>query len=99
MFVNLTIDGAKLAVSTGVALGVNSLIAAPLLTIGWSLLAVTIGVFALGVGVSFALYWLDDYFKISESIIKNIKNRKRNVFVGTPTADQFFNMWGRYSRG
>ncbi|MCC8458423.1 hypothetical protein [Photorhabdus aegyptia] len=99
LFVNLTIDGAKLAVSTGVALGVNSLIAAPLLTIGWSLLAVTIGVFALGVGVSFALYWLDDYFKISESIIKNIKNRKRNVFVGTPTADQFFNMWGRYSRG
>lgn len=100
LFVNLTMDGAKLAVSIGVASAANTFIVAPLLTIGWSLLAVSLGVFALGIGVSFALYWLDDHFKISESIIKNLKNGKRNnIPVGTPTADQFFNMWGRYSRG
>ncbi len=92
LFVNLTIDGAKLAISIGIATAANTLIVSPLLAVGGSLMLVALGVFALGVGVSFALYWLDDYFKISERIIKNIKNRKRNVLVVTPTADKFFNI-------
>ncbi|WP_242689571.1 hypothetical protein [Photorhabdus cinerea] len=99
LFVNLTIDGAKLAISIGVASTANTLIVAPLLAVGWSLMAVTLGVFLLGVGVSFALYWLDDHFKVSETIIKNLKNSNRKVNPTPYHPDQLFNMWGRFSRG
>ncbi|KOY62955.1 hypothetical protein AM629_05720 [Photorhabdus heterorhabditis] len=99
LFVNLTIDGAKLAISIGVASTANTLIVAPLLAVGWSLMAVTLGVFLLGVGVSFALYWLDDHFKVSETIIKSLKNSNRKVNPTPYHPDQLFNMWGRFSRG
>ncbi|KOY62957.1 hypothetical protein AM629_05735 [Photorhabdus heterorhabditis] len=58
---------------------------------------VALGVFTIGFLTSLALYWLDDHFKISETIIKNIKNRKVNPTPYHP--DQLFNMWGRLSRG
>ncbi|TNH43330.1 hypothetical protein EP164_12310 [Photorhabdus luminescens subsp. sonorensis] len=97
LFVNLTMDGAKLAISIGIATAANTLIVSPLLAVGGSLMLVVLGVFAIGFLTSLALYWLDDHFKISETIIKNIKNKKINQTPYHP--DQFFNMWGRYSRG
>ncbi|WP_246593388.1 hypothetical protein [Photorhabdus akhurstii] len=97
LFVNLTMDGAKLAISIGIATAANTLIVSPLLAVGGSLMLVALGVFAIGFLTSLALYWLDDHFKISETIIKNIKNKKTNPAPYHP--DQFFNMWGRFSRG
>ncbi|OCQ52260.1 hypothetical protein Ppb6_02333 [Photorhabdus australis subsp. thailandensis] len=97
LFVNLTIDGAKLAISVGIATAANTLLVSPLLAVGGSLMLVALGVFAIGFLTSLALYWLDDHFKISETIIKNIKSRKVNPTPYHP--DQFFNMWGRLSRG
>ncbi|OCA56528.1 hypothetical protein [Photorhabdus namnaonensis] len=97
LFVNLTMDGAKLAISIGIATAANTLIVSPLLAVGGSLMLVALGVFAIGFLTSLALYWLDDHFKISETIIKNIKNKKTNSTPYHP--DQFFNMWGRFSRG
>ncbi|WP_262499850.1 hypothetical protein [Photorhabdus heterorhabditis] len=99
LFVNLTIDGAKLAISVGIATAANTLLVSPVLAIGGSLMLVTLGVFLLGVGISFALYWLDDHFKISETIIKNLKNSNRKVNPTPYHPDQLFNMWGRLSRG
>ncbi|CAQ82882.1 MULTISPECIES: hypothetical protein [Photorhabdus] len=97
LFVNLTIDGAKLAISIGIATAANTLLVSPLLAIGGSLMLVTLGVFAIGFLTSLALYWLDDHFKMSETVIKNIKNKKINSTPYHP--DQFLNMWGRFSRG
>ncbi|MCG3469328.1 hypothetical protein L7750_02620 [Xenorhabdus bovienii] len=81
LFVNLTMDGAKLAVSIGVASAVKGLVVTPILALGGSLMLVTLGVFAIGILVSFSLYWLDDHFKISETIIKNLKNPKRTLYL------------------
>ncbi|WP_321192239.1 hypothetical protein [Photorhabdus akhurstii] len=97
LFVNLTMDGAKLAISIGIATAANTLIVSPLLAVGGSLMLVALGVFAIGFLTYLSLYWLDDHFKISETIIKNIKNKKTNPTPYHP--DQFFNMWGRFSRG
>ncbi|WP_445375252.1 hypothetical protein ACSLVK_05580 [Photorhabdus tasmaniensis] len=97
LFINLTMDAVKLAISIGVATAANTLLVSPVLAVGGSLLLVTLGVFVIGIGVSYALFMLDDYFKISETIIKNIKNKKINPTPCHP--DQFFNMWGRLSRG
>ncbi|WP_166306063.1 hypothetical protein [Photorhabdus cinerea] len=97
LFVNLTMDAAKLAISIGIATAANTLLVSPLLAIGGSLMLVTLGIFTIGFLTSLALYWLDDHFKISETIIKNIKNRKVNPTPYHP--DQLFNMWGRLSRG
>ncbi|WP_258086784.1 hypothetical protein [Xenorhabdus bovienii] len=74
-------DGAKLAVSIGVASAVKGLVVTPILALGGSLMLVTLGVFAIGILVSFSLYWLDDHFKISETIIKNLKNPKRTLYL------------------
>ncbi len=90
LFVNLTIDGAKLAISVGIATAANTLLVSPLLAVGGSLMLVALGVFAIGFLTSLALYWLDDHFKISETIIKNIKSRKVNPTPYHP--NQFFNM-------
>ncbi|MBE8598267.1 hypothetical protein [Xenorhabdus sp. BG5] len=98
-FVNLSMDMAKLIVATTIAkLAVGAIVTSPIFAIGASATLVAIGVFALGIGIAAVLYLLDDHFKISETIIKKIKEHK----IKTPTPyhpDQFFSMWGRYSRG
>lgn len=95
-FVNLTMDAAKLAVSVGVAWGAK-MAATGLMVAGGSVIAISLGIFILGLGVSFALLWLDNEYKISETIIKNLKSHKKQY---TPYhADQFFHAWGRVSRG
>ncbi|GLW37986.1 hypothetical protein Pcaca04_19220 [Pectobacterium carotovorum subsp. carotovorum] len=95
-FVNLTMDAAKLAISVGVAWGAK-MAATGLMVAGGSVIAISLGIFILGLGVSFALLWLDNEYKISETIIKNLKSHKKQY---TPYhADQFFHAWGRISRG
>ncbi|UDQ75283.1 hypothetical protein LJQ72_17340 [Pectobacterium brasiliense] len=95
-FVNLTMDAAKLAISVGVAWGAK-MAATGLMVAGGSVIAISLGIFILGLGVSFALLWLDNEYKISEKIIKNLKSHKKQY---TPYhADQFFHAWGRVSRG
>ncbi|MFJ5434629.1 hypothetical protein ACIPSR_13780 [Pectobacterium sp. CHL-2024] len=95
-FVNLTMGAAKLAISVGVAWGAK-MAATGLMVAGGSVIAISLGIFILGLGVSFALLWLDNEYKISETIIKNLKSHKKQY---TPYhADQFFHAWGRVSRG
>ncbi|GKW03378.1 hypothetical protein PEC301877_21910 [Pectobacterium carotovorum subsp. carotovorum] len=95
-FVNLTMDVAKLAVSVGIAWGAKIAATGFMLT-GGSVLVIAIGIFFLGVLVSAILYWLDNEYKISETIIKNLKSHKKQYTPYHP--DQFFHAWGRVSRG
>ncbi|WMT12336.1 hypothetical protein [Serratia fonticola] len=95
-FVNLTMDMAKLAVSTGVAWGAKT-IATGFMVAGSSVVGIAIAVFAIGLFVSLLLYWIDTEFKISEKIIKHLKSYKIHNSPYHP--DQFFNTWGRLSRG
>ncbi|WP_420064165.1 hypothetical protein [Pectobacterium colocasium] len=95
-FVNLTMDAAKLAISVGVAWGAKIAATGFMLT-GGSVLVIAIGIFFLGVLVSAILYWLDNEYKISETIIKNLKSHKKQYTPYHP--DQFFHAWGRVSRG
>ncbi|MFN3070185.1 hypothetical protein ACKWMY_18985 [Serratia sp. J2] len=95
-FVNLTMDMAKLAVSTGVAWGAKT-IATGFMVAGSSVVGIAIAVFAIGLFVSLLLYWIDTEFQISEKIIKHLKSYKIHNSPYHP--DQFFNTWGRLSRG
>ncbi|WP_319929772.1 hypothetical protein [Xenorhabdus santafensis] len=61
--------------------------------------AVASGVFVVGVAVAYGLMWLDNEFKISETIIRKLKKNKVKPPAAPYHPDQFFNMWGRYSRG
>ncbi|AYH02791.1 hypothetical protein F6Q07_04420 [Pectobacterium parmentieri] len=96
-FVNLTMDAAKLAISIGVAWGAKTAATSVMVATGGSVIIIACGVFALGVIVSFSLLWLDDRYKISETIINNLKSHRSQYTPYHP--DQFFNTWGRYSRG
>ncbi|MFW5403449.1 hypothetical protein [Pectobacterium carotovorum] len=95
-FVNLTMDAAKLAVSVGVAWGAKTL-ATGLMATGFSVIGIAFGIFAIGVIVSLSLLWLDNEYKISETIIKNLKSHKKQYTPYHPA--QFFHAWGRVSRG
>ncbi|WP_434997233.1 hypothetical protein ACRQTN_17435 [Pectobacterium brasiliense] len=96
-FVNLTMDAAKLAVSVGVAWGAKTAATSVMVATGGSVIIIAGGIFLLGVVVSFSLLWLDNEYKISETIIKNLKSHKKQYTPYHP--DQFFHAWGRYSRG
>ncbi|ACT14525.1 MULTISPECIES: hypothetical protein [Pectobacterium] len=96
-FVNLTMDVAKLAVSVGVAWGAKTAATSVMVATGGSVIIIAGGIFLLGVVVSFSLLWLDNEYKISETIIKNLKSHKKQYTPYHP--DQFFHAWGRYSRG
>ena len=96
-FVNLTMDAAKLAVSVGVAWGAKMAATSVMVATGGSVIIIAGGIFLLGVIVSFSLLWLDNKYKISETIIKNLKSHKKQYTPYHP--DQFFHAWGRYSRG
>ncbi|MDK9423068.1 hypothetical protein HER17_03600 [Pectobacterium carotovorum] len=96
-FVNLTMDVAKLAVSVGIAWGAKMAATSVMVATGGSVIIIAGGIFLLGVIVSFSLLWLDNEYKISEAIIKNLKSHKKQYTPYHP--DQFFHAWGRYSRG
>ncbi|GKV91370.1 hypothetical protein [Pectobacterium carotovorum] len=96
-FVNLTMDVAKLAVSVGIAWGAKMAATSVMVATGGSVIIIAGGIFLLGVIVSFSLLWLDNEYKISETIIKSLKSHKKQYTPYHP--DQFFHAWGRYSRG
>ncbi|NRN30820.1 hypothetical protein [Photorhabdus heterorhabditis] len=99
-FVNISMDIAKLIASTIIAKFVVGVVTtSSIFTIAASATLVAIGVFAVGLIVAYILYRLDDEYKISETIIKKLKEGYK---IKPPTPyhpDQVFNMWGRYSRG
>ncbi|MCY9847886.1 hypothetical protein [Pectobacterium jejuense] len=95
-FVNLTMDAAKLAVSIGAG-WVAKVAATSAMVTGTSVIVIAGGIFVVGFLVSLSLYWLDNKYKISETIINNIKSHKKQYTPYHP--DQFFNAWGRISRG
>ncbi|MBE8598288.1 hypothetical protein IQ209_17845 [Xenorhabdus sp. BG5] len=97
-FVNLSMDMAKLIVATTAAKIIVTAVTSTLFATAASATVIAIGVFLIGVGVAYSLYYLDSKYKISETIIKKLKENK----VKPPTPyhpDQFFNIWSRYSRG
>lgn len=96
-FVNLTMDAAKLAISVGVAWGAKMAATSVMVATGGSVIIIAGGIFLLGMVVSFTLLWLDNEYKISEAIIKNLKSHKKQYTPYHP--DQFFHAWGRVSRG
>lgn len=100
-FVNVTMDMAKLVVSMKVgAAAVTGLMTITGVTSG-SVIAVSLVIFAAGFFISLALYAVDDYFGISESIIRGLKKQRkvRTDGEGRYHADTFFTNFGRYSRG
>ncbi|KLU16123.1 MULTISPECIES: hypothetical protein [Xenorhabdus] len=98
--VNFSMDVAKIVVSTAVAkFAVGALVTSPIFAIGASAAVVAIGVFAIGLGIAALLYFVDDQFKISESIIKRLKEGYKEKSPTPYHPDQLFNLWGRYSRG
>ncbi|HED3889095.1 TPA: hypothetical protein R4229_001444 [Morganella morganii] len=100
-FVNVTMDMAKLAVSMKLgAIVVGGLMTSTSLA-GASIITISAGIFFVGLGVGIILYALDDYFGISESIIRELKKqrKKRSDGEGRYHADNFFTNFGRYSRG
>ncbi|MCW2257457.1 Zn-dependent membrane protease YugP [Providencia alcalifaciens] len=92
-------DMAKLAISAQVSTAiVGGLTTAGLIT-GGSVIVVSLGIFLLGVAIAYALYKLDDKFKISNTIIKSLKQHRSNKPETPYHPDQFFSQWGRFSYG
>ncbi|HAF0953113.1 TPA: hypothetical protein G9W30_004895, partial [Salmonella enterica subsp. enterica serovar Derby] len=91
-FVNVTMDMAKLAIS----MKVGGLVVGYFVTAGYiasgSVIAISLGIFAVGIAVSLILYEIDDYFGISESIIRELKKQRkpRSDGEGRYHADNFF---------
>ncbi|MEX6327207.1 hypothetical protein AB6F65_20310 [Providencia hangzhouensis] len=98
-FVNITMDMAKLAISTQITAAITGGLATAALAAGTSVILVALGVFAVGVFVGLLLYWLDDEFQISATIIKGLKTHRARKPETPYHPDQFFSQWGRFSRG
>ncbi len=92
-------DMAKLAISMQMTTLLTGSIVTAALTAGTSVIVVALGVFVVGLVIAVALYKLDDEFKISETIIKNLKSYRENKPETPYHPDQFFTQWGRLSRG
>ncbi|NBM55274.1 hypothetical protein GWI68_10885 [Proteus sp. G2669] len=98
-FVNITMDMAKLAIATQVSATIVGVITTLGIISGGSIIVVSVGIFLLGLAISYFLYKLDDEFKISETIIKNLKSYREKKPETPYHPDQFFTQWGRLSRG
>lgn len=98
-FVNVTMDMAKLAIGTQITTAITSTFVTGALATGGSVMFVALGVFAVGLAVGILLYWLDDEFQISATIIKGLKTNRPNKPVTYGHADNFWTGFGRVSRG
>ncbi|TPW65437.1 hypothetical protein DL505_21775, partial [Providencia stuartii] len=67
---------AKLAISTQITTAITGGLATAALTTGTSVILVALEVFAVGVSVGILLYWLDNKFQISTTIIKGLKTHR-----------------------
>ncbi|OBU07056.1 hypothetical protein [Morganella psychrotolerans] len=101
-FVNLSMDAAKTLISTGVLWALSGTVTtAVTFLFGGGIIAVSIVLFGVGLGVAIVLFIADDYFKISEGIISALKNNiaaskaqdLRNDINGG------FHIWAGLSRG
>ncbi|MFY3772103.1 hypothetical protein AHYW_003858 [Providencia manganoxydans] len=91
-------DMAKLAISTQITTAITSGLVTAALTTGTSVMLVALGVFSVGVLAALLLYWLDDKFGISESIIRDLKFHRRTK-VETRSPQPVFNNWKALGRG
>lgn len=98
-FINITMDMAKLAIATQVITTIVGVITTLGIISGGSVIVVSVGIFLLSLAISYFLYKLDDEFKISETIIKNLKSYWEKKPETPYHPDQFFTQWGRLSRG
>ncbi|WP_162473714.1 hypothetical protein, partial [Serratia microhaemolytica] len=100
-FVNLSIDAAKLAVSVGVAWGAKA-IATGLMVAGGEVIVIAVGIFLIGVAVSYGLNALDTHFKITERIINALKNQQNDKHTQSYApygTEPSFDSWGHFSGG
>lgn len=101
-FVNLSMDAAKTLISMGVMLAANGAVTtAVAIALGGSVIAVSSILFLIGISVALLLYFIDGYFKISENIIKALKNNIRESKAKDLRHDinGAFHMFGVFSRG
>ncbi|MBG3037988.1 hypothetical protein GHV27_08880 [Proteus mirabilis] len=98
-FVNVTMDMAKLAISTQISTAIVGGLTTTGLITGGSVIVVSIGVFLIGLAIAYALYKLDDKYQISENIIKALKNNRSKKPTPAYHPDQFFSQWGKFSHG
>lgn len=101
-FVNVSMDAAKTLVSAGIMWSARGVIVAGVATLlGGGVIATAIVMTSIAFGVGLVIYVIDDTFKISESIIKILKDSKRAAKNNAPTGDinGVLHMWGRISRG
>ncbi|GEM_PF-2838854 len=97
-FVNVTMDMAKLIISIKLsAVAVPILMTAAGIASG-SIIVVSAVIFIAGIGISYLLYEIDDYFGISESIIRELKKQRkpRTDGEGRYHADTFFTNLHRF---
>lgn len=101
-FVNVSMDAAKTLVSAGIMWSARGIIVAGVATLlGGGVIATAIVMTSIAFGIGLVIYVIDDTFKISESIIKILKDSKRAAKNNVPTGDinGVLHMWGRISRG
>ncbi|HDF2327480.1 TPA: hypothetical protein PC537_001020 [Morganella morganii] len=101
-FVNVSMDAAKTLVSAGIMWSIRGAIITGVgILFGGSVIATALVFTGIAVGLGVLMYHIDNSFKISDSIIKVLKNSKRAAKNNVPTGDinGVLHMWGRISRG
>ncbi|CDG19597.1 hypothetical protein [Xenorhabdus doucetiae] len=70
---NITVDTAKLLITTLVTTAVGKVASSYFLAAGVSIIGISVGLFFIGVGIAVALYYLDNEFGITDKVIKSIR--------------------------
>ncbi|MDX7989987.1 hypothetical protein [Xenorhabdus littoralis] len=70
---NVTVDAAKLLITTLITAGIGKIASGYFLAAGVSIIGVSVGLFLIGVGITVALYYLDNELGISEKLINSIR--------------------------
>lgn len=97
-FVNVTMDMAKLMISMKISAAIVTGVMTFASIATGSVIVVSAVIFAVGVLIAIGLYVVDDYFGISESIIRELKKQRkpRADGEGRYHADTFFTNFHRF---
>ncbi|HAT3809329.1 TPA: hypothetical protein I8608_002188 [Morganella morganii] len=97
-FVNVTMDMAKLMISMKISAAIVTGVMTFASIATGSVIVVSAVIFAVGVLIAIGLYAVDDYFGISESIIRELKKQRkpRADGEGRYHADTFFTNFHRF---
>ncbi|PHM50864.1 hypothetical protein [Xenorhabdus miraniensis] len=76
---NITVDAAKLLITTLVTATVGKVASSYFLAAGVSIIGVSAGLFFIGVGIAIALYYLDNEFGITDKVIKSIREADEKI--------------------